>query len=205
VRRACDSSTASATSMRVQTIVKARNGRAALHDRRDELPHQVVAEDRGGCALRGVARAVGGLEIFGRNRDRSEVLARLAQENRIGLVQPVDSRPLRAVDLRPLVAEAVAIVALWPGLFPPRPLCGRWRIRRSDTTSHPRPREDMACRRGSGHAGRTVPRRRARHEDRDRVVSPGRDDRSEPRRREVMAGPAWRGAGPIDGVPFMAG
>ena len=41
--------------LRVQTIVKARNGRAAFHDRRDELPHQVVAKDRGGCALRGIA------------------------------------------------------------------------------------------------------------------------------------------------------
>ncbi len=107
--------------LRVQTIVKARNGRAAFHDRRDELPHQVVAEDRGGCALRGVARAVGGLDIFGRNRDRGEVLARLAQENRIGLVQPVGSRPLRAVDLRPLVAEAVAIIALGQGCSLPDP------------------------------------------------------------------------------------
>ena len=35
--------------------------------------------------------------------------------------------------------------------------------------------------------------------------SPDRDDRSEPRRRGVMAGPAWRGSGPIDGVSSMAG
>ena len=60
----------------------------------------------------GVARAAGRLEELGGHGHRGQVLAGLAQEDRVRLVQAIDGRAFRAVDLGPLVAEAVAVVAL---------------------------------------------------------------------------------------------
>ena len=94
-----------------------------------------------------VAGAAGGLEELGGHGDRGEVLAGLAEQDRVGLVQAVDGRAFRAVDLGPLVAEAVAAVAL--GQRRPFPDAGRpaSRTRRSGTTSRRPPTAGRACRR----------------------------------------------------------
>ena len=52
----------------VQAVVEAGHGGPALDDRRDELPHQVVAEDGRRRALGRVARAAGRLEELGGHR-----------------------------------------------------------------------------------------------------------------------------------------
>src|SRR4051794_5438690 len=62
----------------VQPVIKAGDGLPALDDGRDELPHQVITEDGGRRALRGIARAARGLEIFRGNLDWRKVLSGLA-------------------------------------------------------------------------------------------------------------------------------
>ena len=109
-----------------------------------------------------VAGAAGGLEELGRDGDRGEVLAGLAQQDRVRLVQAVDGRALRAVDLGPLVAEAVAAVAL--GQRRPLPDAGR---AAGELADQARPVVDLRGGAGlavgrHGPAGRTGRRRRRR-------------------------------------------
>src|SRR5262249_32662835 len=96
----------------VPAVMETRYGLALLDDRRDELPHQVISEN--GCrgTLARVAWAAGGLEKLGGNRNRRQILACLAQQDRVGLVQAVDCRSFGSVDLGPFVTEAVAVIAL---------------------------------------------------------------------------------------------
>src|SRR5262249_28675277 len=76
----------------VETVEEAGDGGTTFDDRRDELPHQVVAKHGGRRALVRIARAVGWLEELGGDCYRRQVLAGLAEEDRVRLVQPVDRR-----------------------------------------------------------------------------------------------------------------
>src|SRR4051812_21717337 len=63
----------------VEAVEEAGDGPPALDDRGDELPGEVVAEDRGGDPFARVAGAARGLEEFGGDGDGGEVLAGLTQ------------------------------------------------------------------------------------------------------------------------------
>ena len=76
-----------------------------------------------GGTFRGVARAAFRFEKLGRDLNRGKVLTRLPQQDRVGLMQAIDGRSFRSVDLGPFVAEAVAVIAL--GQRGPFPYAGR--------------------------------------------------------------------------------